>query len=346
MRRPAHAVIPVVADEDSREGSRIGEREPVRVFTDEVHERAVVRAWSSLGEGKKLPARVELLRRRNKSVVYRIPGVGIDGTDVIAKKCWIASAQVERNVYERLAGREAELLHYYGCVEDADGECGWVFVEDADGDPYDPRDEEHRRLGARWLAKLHTSTGDLAAQFPERRSAYYRRHLNKARTAARDARVLLAEDESAQSILRRAKRMADAIEARWELIEHACEALPSALVHNDFTKYNVRVRQNGARSKLRAFDWEISGSGLAMVDVLNADLEEYWYQVRPYWPTVEFSALERALAAAMLLRGLASIHWECLKMHPENAEWQLPNLELYLERMERAQEQLGWRPVG
>lgn len=62
---------------------------PEKIITQGLDEIDVVRAWWTLGAlpsaaERVVPPRVELLRRRNKSVVYRLPGVGERGSDVIA----------------------------------------------------------------------------------------------------------------------------------------------------------------------------------------------------------------------------------------------------------------------
>jgi hypothetical protein len=320
------------------------ETDRIEVFTENLREHPVVRAWLALGPDQPFPERIEMLRRRKKSVVYRVPGVGSDGTDVIAKKCWIASAVVERTVYGVLSTLPSESLLYYGFVEDADQVYGWVFVEDAAGVPYDPKDASHRRLGARWLATLHTSTQDRDLRLPERDAAYYLEHLQGARTHVRPFLSDRTVDAGNRRTLERSLRICDEIESRWTSVEEAFETMPRTLVHNDFTKFNVRVRGTGSGSELLPFDWEVAGWGLPTVDVIYADLDEYWRHVQPHWgSSVDRGALERALWIGMLLRGgVAALHWECTKMHPEWMEWPMQNVQLYLDRITQAQQRLDW----
>lgn len=320
------------------------EVDKIEVFTEGLREHPVVRAWLTLGTDQPLPQRIEMLRRRKKSVVYRVRAVGVDGTDVIAKKCWIASAQLERTLYRVLSTLPAESLRYYGFVEDPDGECGWVFVEDAGGEPYDPRDEKHRRLGARWLATLHTSTETCNLELPERTAAYYLQHLQGARTQVQPYLSDRTLDSESRRTFERSMRICDEIESRWASVEDAFKTMPRTIVHNDFTKYNVRVRHDGSTTKLLPFDWEVAGWGLPTVDVINADLNEYWRRVQPYWGSrFDRDALQRALWIGMLLRGgVAALHWECTKMHREWLKWPIQNVQRYVERMTQAQQGLDW----
>jgi hypothetical protein len=71
------------------------------VWTSRIEGEPAVRAWRALGAGP-LPARLELLRRRKKSVVFRLAGVGRGGADVIAKQGLWQIALDERATYEVL----------------------------------------------------------------------------------------------------------------------------------------------------------------------------------------------------------------------------------------------------
>src|SRR2546425_11531808 len=91
-----------------------------------------VGAWSQLRPERVEPEDIEILKLREKSAVFRLVGVGPDGSAVIAKRCRGQAGSVERIIYQRLLGRQlAPALRWYGFVEEPDGTHSWLFLEDA-----------------------------------------------------------------------------------------------------------------------------------------------------------------------------------------------------------------------
>ena len=105
-------------------------RNLVEIITMEVAEQPAVRAWRSLGSAADdgfvpaVPMRLEMLRRRDKSIVYRLVGVGRGGGDVIAKLACRPSAHVERDVYLVLRQLPIASTEFYGLVEASGGPTG------------------------------------------------------------------------------------------------------------------------------------------------------------------------------------------------------------------------------
>src|SRR5919197_4876606 len=126
-------------------------------------EHPSVRAWGKLAPNGAEPTAIAALGDRDKAAVYRLTGVGLDGSSVVAKHCRTNTALIERAVYEQvLPDIPVTALHYYGCTAEEDGSC-WLFVEDAAGVSFTPLLEEHCVLAARWLALLHTSAACVAS---------------------------------------------------------------------------------------------------------------------------------------------------------------------------------------
>ena len=70
------------------------------VLPERLVEHRAVRAWSQLQPDRVEPTRIEILKlKKIKSAVYRLHGIGPDGTAVIAKRCQVATAEVERMIY-------------------------------------------------------------------------------------------------------------------------------------------------------------------------------------------------------------------------------------------------------
>jgi aminoglycoside phosphotransferase (APT) family kinase protein len=314
------------------------------VWTSRVEAEPAVRAWSALGAGP-LPARLELLRRRKKSVVFRLPGVGQGGSDVIAKQGLWQIAHDERAAYEVLEQIGVPHLVYYGFLPEPGREVGWLFVEDAKGEPWDPDDPLHRRSSSRWLAALHrgASRCEAARALPDRGLAWFGEHLEAALPRLQSAFSNPVVTSESHALLDGMLRLLDVVASRWSEIEAACEAMPRTLVHGDFAERNVRVRRETGEARILAFDWEVSGWGLPAVDLVDVDLDAYLELVRDAWPGLDVPALERFAQLGQLLRGgVAATRWaaESLTTHwPRDALRELPH---YAARILRAFAALGW----
>jgi hypothetical protein len=145
-----------------------------------------VQAWSGLSPEPVELGRVEirLLKRKSRSAIYRLGGVGPEGA-VIAKWCRQAAPAAERTIYEEvLPHLPVTALRCYGSVEEGDGRFCWLFLEDAGGQEYSPQREEQRVLAAGGLGLLHTSASRLATAAPaDRGPGHYPGHLHSARAA-------------------------------------------------------------------------------------------------------------------------------------------------------------------
>jgi hypothetical protein len=227
----------------------------------ELDEHPAIKAWRVLQPGRVEFQGIEILEQNKKSVVYRLPGVGLGGSAVIAKRCWCKTALVERTIYEAVLPHLAlPCLHYYGFVQSDDEWC-WMFLEDAGRGEYSPQIEEHRLLAARWLGIMHASAARLAAasQLPDRGPNHYWARLQSAYgmiergfaelTLNRDDRITL------ESIL----CQCDLLKGHWRKVEQWCEPVPRTLVHGDFVRKHLRVRTGPCGIALLPFDWETAG---------------------------------------------------------------------------------------
>ncbi len=335
MRSSSHA---------ARERKRL-ERGPVEVWTDRLEDQPAVHAWQELGP---CPARLELLRRRRKSVVYRLPGVGRDGSDVIAKRGLWQDAIDERAVYEALNELPLAHLAYYGFVAEPAREYGWLFMEDAGSDPWDPQLAAHRQVSTRWLARLHTASSrtSRAACLPDRGVDWLRQHLDQALEDIPASFGNPALGPEARPALDGLLRVLADVEASWPDIGNACAAMPRALVHCDFSERNVRIRDQGSEPRLLAFDWEVAGWGLPAVDLHGVDLSTYAEAVRADWPDLDRAALERFAQLGQLLRGgVVAASWAAkslLTRYPGDA---VLELAIYQRKIVRALAALGFRAL-
>src|SRR5207247_3551198 len=149
-----------------------------------------VRAWQQLDPERVVPDRITPAKfKPNKPrpnlTVYRLEGIGADGSAVIAKRCTREAGRIERAVYERILPHVPPAgPHYYGTVEGPqDQDVGWLFIGEIHGEKYDMLRPDHRAAAARWLGTLHTTAQSAADQagLPDAGPSRYRAEMRAPR---------------------------------------------------------------------------------------------------------------------------------------------------------------------
>lgn len=330
----------------------------VEVFTERIEELPVVRAWCSIDSAHAVPRRVEMFRRKKKSLIYRLVGVG--GSNVIAKACAQDTASVERTIYAEVLPKIAVTqLRYYGFVTGSAEDFSFLFLEDARGVEFDPSDPAHRTLSTRWLAQLHLSSAALPAPppLPDRGPPHYREHMHAARSVIERSYENPALDKNEHATLDRMLRLFAVAETKWAEIDELCQQIPRALIHGDFAERNVQIRTQSrhlektagggvvstSAAALYAFDWEVSGWGLPVVDLAHADLRLYWSLVRDHWCNLELETLTRLVHVGKLLRGgIAAMNWGAGSLTSTWPTKAVSNMKIYDQRMTEAMRGIGW----
>src|SRR5262245_32392813 len=155
-----------------------------QVQSDSLLEHPAVVAWQRISGVSFVPTRIETLKFKKKSAVYRLPGAGPAGATIIAKRCPVATGFIERLVYQEVLGRlRSPSLHCLEGAAEPESEFCWLFLEDAGGVSYSPHCAEYRVLAARCLALTQRAARAANAQswLPEHGPAYYLRLLGSAR---------------------------------------------------------------------------------------------------------------------------------------------------------------------
>src|SRR5437867_2073874 len=94
---------------------------PTRTETlpERLSEHRAVKAWAALNPERVEPKEIEILKLKNKSAVYRLVGVGEEGSSIVAKRCRAVTASVERMIYEEfLPLLPLPSLRYYGHLDE------------------------------------------------------------------------------------------------------------------------------------------------------------------------------------------------------------------------------------
>ncbi|HKS37265.1 MAG TPA: aminoglycoside phosphotransferase family protein [Verrucomicrobiae bacterium] len=325
------------------------------VLPANLQEHRAVKAWRKLQTEWFETDQIEILKLKTKSAVYRLGGVGPDGSAVIAKRCRTATAVVEQAIYDRFLSRlPLPALSCHGLVMEPEGESCWLFVEDAGRDAYSPACEEHRALAGRWLGMVHRVLVDaeLQALLPDRGPAHYLKRLH----AAREVMVnlvkspVLTADEVA--LLRTVIARYGVIEAHWDELEDFFGACPRTLVHGDFVIKNLRYRNGASVPALLVYDWEMAGWGVPATDLAQSlgrcaspDLEAYCSALRQNGSQTEIGEVRRLANYGNLLRLVDKIFWDTVGIGGETRDFLLrPVLALrnYEPQLAAALRLLDW----
>jgi len=298
------------------------------------------RAWVRFRSERFEPENAEILKERR--FIYRLRGVGTEGSAVIAKQCERRDGRLEHAIYkDLLSGLPVPTLRCYGFVEEPNGEFCWLFLEDAGTEAFRFRTREHRALAARWLGLMHTSAVHVAAtaRLPDRGPDYYLKHLQSARdtTHRAIANSTLGSDDLV--VLESIVSQCDVLESCWSKVETLCDRMPETLVHSDFTARNIRVRNGQAGIAVVPFDWEMAGRGIPAADLAyleQADLAIYWSVVRRTWQYLDVRDVQRMANLGRIFRGLAAVSWEGWHFEYSWENWPPQYSLLKEETMKRA----------
>jgi hypothetical protein len=110
----------------------------------------------------------------------------------------------------------------------------------------------------------------------------------------------------------------------------------------------VRVREETSGLALYAFDWEMAGWGIPAADlVLNSrgsemiqiDPEVYVSEVGGQWPNVDAATIARLSTVGYVLRRIAVIDWETMKLDFQ-PQWAVPLMQALHREVTRGLEWL------
>ena len=330
------------------------------VVQHETQAHAAAVAWRALGAGGP-PHEIRILKERSKglrkSAVYWLAGAGPQQQHIIAKLAQRAIARHEAHVYRSvLAPLRIATPRLHGIVEH-DERFTWLFLDDVEGEPYDPLVDAHRRAAGRWLATLHlAAAGHTGVVLPDRG---LKSSIVSLRTGARAIDRIaghpdLSADERAS--LRRTRRALKVTEDRWAEIQALAAPLPVTVVHGDFVRKNLRVAGAPRAASLVAFDWERSGRGSAALDLAqleesrrfcaNPCLKAYGGQLRAGGLHVPMAAIERAATIGTILRCLAGVEWTAISLSPQWLHDPTADLDVYGVWLERSLRTLCLLPRG
>jgi Ser/Thr protein kinase RdoA (MazF antagonist) len=228
-------------------------------------------------------------------------------------------------------------------VGEADDQFCWLFLEDVGGVRYSALVEEHRRLAARWLGILHTSTErpSVESRLPDRGPSYFLECLRSARVRILGALANPCLSTDDLGVLEAILSRCEGLESRWDRVEGLCAAMPRTIVHGDFKEKNARIRAGASGAVLMPFDWACSGVGAPAIDLAqpprpssgfscHPDLEAYWVVVRERWPALDLESVRRWAILGTVLRSLAALSWAAPGLSHEWVDKPMIEIRFYL----------------
>jgi len=302
-----------------------------------------VLAWKRFQPDSRSAAAVSLLKKRSKTAIYKMDGVGPRGSSVVAKLCRWHLAAHERTIYQQILSR-LPVSHplYYGFIKESE-DHDWLFLEYIEGEQYSRSRDDHTVLVARWLGLLHSTAAQIAhtAQLPDRGPEYHLIHLREARDNLQRNRKLLKLPAAELAVIEEVISQCDFLEWRWDHIQQLCDRMPRTLIHGDFKPRNVLIRPDGGESSVFPFDWEASGWGVPTGDLAYVDIASYLEASAPRWPHLTVVDVRIMKAIGRIFRGLEEFRWESEKFDPR---WEASTIKLnyYRERMSEAIEMTEW----
>ncbi len=329
------------------------------ISREEAAEHPAVQAWRRLGPERAKPERIEVLKQKPKSAVFRLAGMGPDGSALIAKRCLKSTAFTERLIYEEclprlpIPGRP----QLYGFV--AEGEYCWLFLEDAAGNAYSPDNNNHRGTAGRWLGLLHAAAADESwpRRLPERGTDHYLGVLQSAHASAMEFLSHPALPCEDTPMLLAVAKECRVVKSRWKEVEAFCKTFPPAVVHGDLAVKNVYLRTIPAGLTLLAFDWENAGWGVPAADlcqsgggmVLSPDLCHYCDALEHAGRRLELRRAQKLAAYGRVFRLLDAIGWEAASVDFNSRERladSMSRIRSYERDMAGAFSDLKWAGVS
>jgi hypothetical protein len=335
----------------------------VQLLRENLREHSAVRAWCELRPERVEPESIVVIKpwKKNqlfgthKSGVYLLAGIGRDGSSVIAKRCPLHTAAVERLIYEEfLPQLPLPTLGYYGSVEESDGQSWWLFMEEATGESYSPLNPEHRALAARWLAAVHYAGRhpDWQRRLPDRRPGWFLELLRACRVKLREHFTNPSLPPDGAAVLEAVVQQCDVVEAHWTELEIICQTVPLTMVHGDFVIKNLCVRPAAQGAELLVYDWEYAGWGVPSIDlaqftghVASPDLAVYRSCLQGGTAITDDAQVERLAECGKIFRILENMHWSSLGLVPGPPIFltgPLSHFRSYSQRMAQALNEAGW----
>lgn len=302
------------------------------------------RAWLRVEPNAPQPIQTDLLKpsvleKRSKSFVFRIHGVGPNGSPIIAKLCKRNSGLLERSMYQDvLSLLPIDSLGYYGSVCDPGSDFVWLFMEDAGEDDGTSSIDVHRVFASGWLGKFHAASNELGqlSFLPLRNGDFFLEHLCRARERILNSLAIRSWDDDARKVLRSVEGTLGYLANKWDRIEQSWSSLPHSVAHGDFRPRHVRPCAEESRIRIGVWDWEWAGWGPIALDIATIRAHQSDERIGAYlagtsatWPHLTSRYVTLMGEFGALLRRVSAVYWATASLGIQDAQWAVNDISLY-----------------
>lgn len=320
-------------------------------------------AWSAACPAPRPPINIAVLQEKSRAGVYRLDGAAPDGGAVIAKRSKHVKNIVEWRIYTRiLPDLPVKSVRCYALLEPEGDQNSWIFLSVADGNAsYSPFNPRHRILAAQWLALLHTTAAEAAAniELPDRSDANYLGLLHAARQTIIETIENPVLNGWQRDVLTRCIEVCDRAESHWDQVERVCGHAPMTLIHGDFAAKNMRVCNGvgGEPEALIPYDWGQAGYGVPAADLaqplmpnerywVSPDLDTYRQAVCGQWADLKISDLRALGHVGRIFRAVVCLHGDVKSLRTPWVEHVIYKIDAYRQQMDDALRAGGWLGRG
>lgn len=277
--------------------------------------RRATGAWSNFLPDCRAGIRVETLQEKKYSAVYRLPGAGPHGENVIAKWLRAERCAIERTVYDRILARlQIRATRCFGSIPDETDGFAWIFVEEAVGVEYDSTDPAHRAIASRSLAELHSTAHSLAGaaancgRLPPVGLPQCAIRISQAKERIISFMGNPALDNDDRTVLAEVLGQCDMLNGWRDRLDRRCGRFPPTLVHGDFVAKNLRICPQDRH--LLVFDWEMAGYGPPGADLAECDdLANYHASLGRTFRMPALADVQVLALIGKTLRWAAAVDW-------------------------------------
>lgn len=317
-------------------------------------------AYNKLGQNYGELSSIELLTlnggkpHNKKSEIYRLSGVGIDGSSVIAKKAPLKSLMNEKFFYENISPFLSIFpIRFYGFVLDEDKKNSWLFLEECRGTRYFEDKEQHRLVVANWLGYFHSTTSKLDNnQLDNHGPEKYYQYINTGKEVLSENLLKPYIKRNDADVLNKLLTSFSIIESNWAEIIRLCDKMPKCVVHGDFIGKNVMINVTDNNNTINVFDWEYVGWGVPAIDLgaldytiwnlKEKDVTKYTRSVQRVWPNVTEIVVQQWINIGLIFRYLAWISTTSLGLASDYVDEPMYQLKDYSTSLTSVLIQLKW----
>lgn len=321
-----------------------------------------IKYWNQLFPKSGRPQQIDVIKKKNRSYVCRLVGLGKNNSNIIAKRREREKAIIERIVYKEILPKIGmETIKFHGFVEEpeflTEGQFAWLFFEDCGNRRYSPSSPSQRALIARWLGAFHKAAANLDIQnwLPDLGPNHHRVLMQSTMDSLPQILQMSSLKTVDKDLLENILEKCNCLAKEWDKIEAFCNHVPHTVIHGDCLRKNIHIQGNEESLFIIPFDWSAAGWGPIGLDLghtslphrdnwaVDPDFIEYWSSVKDMWP-MELETVQRLGHLGQLFWSLDVISWAVPEFTYEwvSQEQLMTDINIYSKVLNNATKATGW----